>query len=148
MLLPKATYSNSYIHWWWWLQARCRPAHQAQFKFSILLKDTSTCRPEEPNQRPSSNKTPAPSLSHNHIVATKTLYFFSRGKSDRLHLSMNFRQKSLPNPNQVVFENEKKIKLTQSNISIYLETCFRPTNAFKSNIVLVFCNSWGNHLAL
>lgn len=37
---------------------------RSSLEFSILLKDTSICKPEESNQRPSNNKTLALPLSH------------------------------------------------------------------------------------
>ena len=43
--LSKATYSNSYIHWWQWLP--CKVLIRSSLGFSILPKDTWTCRPGE-----------------------------------------------------------------------------------------------------
>ena len=41
--------------------------------FSILSKDTSTCRPGESNQQPSNNKTPALPLIHSHPQNVRTI---------------------------------------------------------------------------
>ena len=60
--LSRETHSNSYIHTLM-VAAAMYGADQnirSRFGFSILHKDTSTCRPGDLNQRPSDNKTLAP----------------------------------------------------------------------------------------
>ena len=59
MLLSKTTYSNSYIHTLM-VVAAMQGADQhirSSLGFSILPKDTWTCRPGELNQRCSDNET-------------------------------------------------------------------------------------------
>ena len=62
--LSEVTYSNSYTEGGG-CHARCVNQHiRSSWGFSILPKDTLTCRPGESNQRPSNKKTLALSLSH------------------------------------------------------------------------------------
>lgn len=60
-LLSKVTNSLLYIHSYTdggGCHERCRPAHQEQggLGFSVLPKDSLTCKPGELNQQPSNNK--------------------------------------------------------------------------------------------
>ena len=56
---------HAFIHWWRWLPCKVpSSASGAVWGFSILPKNTSTCRPGESNQLPSDNKMLALPLSH------------------------------------------------------------------------------------
>ena len=67
MLLSKGTYSNSCIHTLMAVMAAMQGADKhikSSLGFSILPKDTSTCRLGELNQHPSNYKMLALPLSH------------------------------------------------------------------------------------
>ena len=82
-LLSKATYSNSFI------QSHIDGADQhtrSSLGFSILLKDTSTCRPGELNQQPSDDKTLAQPLIHSHHLSPVLSSERSKKERAQLHI--------------------------------------------------------------
>ena len=56
-------------HWWWGLTWNMLTSSSGDsLEFSILPRDTSTCRPGESNQRPSDNKTREPEVKKCQLI--------------------------------------------------------------------------------